>query len=97
MQIWPNCVMFSSSYWSTYFLVHGVERWCMHISYTHTLFDELLNYPGPQDKICHHRCGLIEYIITIDTTTYVFVTNINYMATCFEQSSIIFRPVYDVQ
>jgi len=65
------------------------------ILHTHLFFDELLNYPGPQDKICHHRCWFTEYIITIDTTTYWFVTSVNYVATCFDQSSVIFRSVYD--
>jgi hypothetical protein len=73
----------------------------MNISYTHThthlLFDELLNYPVPQDKICHHRCWLTEYIFTINTTTYWFITNVNYVATCFNQSFVIFRPVHDVK
>jgi len=91
--------MFSSSYQSTYSLVHGDdgddER--TYLTHTNFIFDELLNYPLPQDKICHHRCWSIEYIITIDTTTYWFVTNVNYLATCFDQLSVIFRPVYDVK
>jgi hypothetical protein len=69
-----------------------------HILHTHLLSDELLNYPAPQDKICHHRCWVTEYIITINkNTTYWFVTNVNYVATCFDQSFVIFRPVHDVK
>ena len=41
-----------------------------YILHTHLLFDELLNCPAPQDKICHHRCWLTEYTVTIDTTTF---------------------------
>jgi hypothetical protein len=45
-----------------------MEQEC--VLHTDLWFDELLNYPVPLDKIFHHRCQLIDYTITINTTTY---------------------------
>ena len=69
--------------------IWGGKKMYEHVLHTHLLFDELLNYPVPQDKICHHRCWLIDYIFTINTTTFWFIVNVKYVTTCFDQSFLL--------